>query len=178
MGRAELFVDKKSWHARLFFWSLCIWLKFKYGQYWKGQLSKYERQTNLCFYMRTIIVWMPLVLGLHLMVWGALFYVSFILPGELFGFKAFGKFWLFVLLAAALVAAVIFGGIVYEENIEPKIRPKIRSYVRKRKEEKRAAVAAKPPEPKGMSGWEVLITWLVARKQAICPFISFQKEVR
>lgn len=168
----DLLIEKKSWHARLFFWSLRVWLRFKYGDGWKydKQLHRHSRSTNLCFYVRTMAVWMPLVLALHLALVVWILYVAFVLPAHLFSIVSTAKLYeLFVISLAGSWAIFWSVNWFWDNKLEPKIEQRRQTAkVRKR---------AKALESKtGLSASEVLVEWVKARKRDICPFITFKKE--
>ncbi|MFH1769157.1 MAG: hypothetical protein ABH833_00635 [Parcubacteria group bacterium] len=157
-----MYIDPNSWHAKLFFMCLSIWSKFKTGD--KRIPRRYERGTNLCFYVRTITVWAPLVILLHLAFVVATVWTFTLLPISLFGFLGFAKTGGYIIVLCLLAT-----GIVYGINLAgPRVKEVGESINRRTQPTVDNAVE------KGSSAIEVAVEWFKARKQQICPFISFQ----
>lgn len=99
-----------QWHFRLYLWSRQILRQFR------GSLDYFDDQrerrfgVNLCPYIRTLMLWMPLVVALHLIVFGLVAYVYVIMPFQLFGAMAIGIVLAKVL--AAVITGVVFFGII------------------------------------------------------------------
>lgn len=141
-----------SWYVRLFHACLYVWASFKYFDEWDREkfTERHAKQTNLCFFVRTIVVWTPLVLVLHVAVYGAAVTVLAVAPIYLFGVGGYGK----TLLVLAIVAATIAGVVALIRWAESRPRK---------------------PEPMqvGVSATDVVLEWLAAKKAKICPTITF-----
>ncbi len=163
--RSELYINKESWHAKLFFWSLIIWLKFKEGQRLTPEdLRLYYPRTNLCLYIRTIVVWMPMVLALHAVLLVAAVYAIVILPIRYFGWS-YASFWGFWVV----LGTGAFGGGMLSSYFWNRIS----RWRRRRRDFHRHKRASLDPD-QGLSGIQVASAWVAARKEKICPFISFK----
>ncbi|HVZ10980.1 MAG TPA: hypothetical protein VG941_00940 [Candidatus Paceibacterota bacterium] len=168
--RSELYIEKESWHAKLFFWSLAIWLKFKEGQSSSPEgLRLYYHGTNLCFYIRTIVIWMPMVLALHAALLSAAVYVIVILPFRFFGWS-YALFWGFWVL---IVGGAFLGGVLssYFWKKSSEWRRRRRDFQRLNRLKQLDCSLNQ-----GLSGIQVARAWISARKEKICPFISFEKN--
>ena len=157
-------LDKRDWRTRLFFWALGICDEFR-GY---DTAYRYEAHTNLCHFMRVIVVWMPFVLFLHVLLVAAAVGAVTVWPIRLFGWTT----WLGILAGIAFVVGVVIAV------------KKASEYQRHRRWERPAVprtVPAPAPaaaiqeeaEPESPSTWELIWAWIVAQKQKVCPIISF-----
>ena len=97
-----------QWHLRLYRWSRKVWLHF-----WNQDIDQVDSRVavGLCPYVRTIFLYMPLIVALHLGVFAAAGYVLLVQPIMWFGALPFGIF-IGKLVGIVAVAAVCIGGIV------------------------------------------------------------------
>lgn len=171
-------LNPNSWYVRLFFWSVGIWGAFLDKEYRYVPDDLRERGTNLCFFVRVMVVYMPLVLLLH-----AAFVVAAVvsltaLPIYLFGSIAYG--WTLAAIAAVIVAILgvkrMLGLRALLRAIEQERAQREKRFVEQEREERSVVTEA----PKGPSFFEVLWAYLVAGKKKICPSVTFlnPQEVR
>jgi hypothetical protein len=142
-------LNRSLWHVRLFFWSLAIWDTFKSPEI--SDLSRFEKGTNLCHFMRVIFVWMPLVLSLHLLLLLFTVYVLLIYPlqhfNPFFYVKTAGTIIGVTALALAVVLAVMLIKDFYHKKRDQALRR--RGFL------------------------SVIVAFFVAKKRKICPTIQF-----
>jgi len=151
-------LNPQRWDVKWFFWSLDIWdafLERRTGSY----VQCYG--TNLCFFLRVMLVWTPLVLLLHTVVYGVAIAALTIVPIYLFGGS--GYFWG---VSAIVTLVLIILGV-----------KKLRDYLEKRRWQmtlreanREANVSAEP------SFFKILSEWSVAQKKKICPTITFSRQ--
>ena len=151
-------LSKTRWIVRLFFWSLGILDAFTGGnRRWRVE----QGGTNLCFFFQTTFVLAPLILLLHLAVYGAL--LTALTAGPIYFFGA-GRYvaviGAFVLLVAAVTA--VAASIAWLGDRQRERRYEFR----------------KTREDRGPSSLGIVWSWLVAQKQKVCPMISFTAGAR
>lgn len=149
-------LNRESWHARLFFWALGVWNEFRNNE---SQEVFFRQQTNLCHYIRVLLVWMPLVLGIHAVLIGSTVWAFIILPIYLFGITGYG--WTIAVIVGLIVAVF---ALVYFLKLLGRLFNKA--------EEWRDRPAVEKPDT-GPSFWEVLRVWKKAQKDKMCPFVDF-----
>ena len=164
-------LNRSMWHVRLFFWSLGIWGAFRNDDYRYDRSRVEERGTNLCFLVRVMVVYMPLVLLLHAAFATAAVASLTSLPIYLFGGIAYG----WTLTAIAVVVGTIWGVKVALRRAARRERTQVKFVERKRE----VQPTAEATEPRGPGFFEVLWAYLVAAKKRVCPSITFlaPKEV-
>jgi hypothetical protein len=160
------FKDTTKWYVRWFFWSADIWLTFREREYAMMELR--ERGTNLCFFIRTMFVSAPLVILLHIFVYGTAVVAVTYWPVKVFGAVGY----LSTLLVGGSIALTIF------------LRNKSRESKRKLEETRQRVMAqyteamvaeyvALPASPTFRSvAWE----WILAQKKKVCPLITFTRQ--
>lgn len=160
-------LDRSVWHTRLFFWTLDVcdyFLNKKYygnmGYY--SMANRYSCGTNLCHYVRVITVYLPLVLATHLLLVASTIYVLLLLPIRLFGALgyAFSILHIFGALLALIIAFTILAFGVVGLGKAKDITVKVIETRRKLPDDQPSAV-------------ELIKLWVKAKKQKICPLISF-----
>lgn len=142
-------LDRDSWHVRLYHWSERVRDSFI------STNSQPVRRTNLCMYLRTLFVWMPLALLAQVWLVGLVFYTFIYFPLANFG--------LFSMVRAYVIVVLIIGSILAYYR-----------YKKYRKEQ--AAMRSEPALPAANRGpglLTVVMVYLRAAKQKICPFIEF-----
>ncbi len=96
----------RRWHVRLYLWAEPIVAEF----FEKRSITEYHNDsvsTNLCPYMRTILVWFPLAILMNGLALLAALTAFFLVPVSLIGIKAYAITlgciftWLVVLVAVA-----------------------------------------------------------------------------
>ena len=165
-------LNRNVWYVHLFFWSLGIWGAFRDNDYRYDRLRAEEGGTNLCFFIRVTVVYMPLVLLLHASLVAIAVASLTALPIYLFGGIAYG----WILVYIAMVAGTFWGAGVALRYAERRKSAQVK-VVELKHEEQPAPKAAEVP--KGPGFFEVLWAYLVVAKKKICPLITFlgPKEV-
>ena len=92
-------LNETTWAGRIYAFAIGIWDAFTMG-------DNDARHTNLCTYIRTVFIWLPLVIVTHVafVLWVG--YVLVYFPITTFGY-GYGTFWLWI---AGIVAAF---GLIY-----------------------------------------------------------------
>lgn len=162
-------LNKDSWYVRWYFWSLGICEEFldNHGLMWNAK----NRGTNLCAFMRVILIYAPLILLLHAIVYASLLATITILPIKLFGLKWYG------LVVGALVGLIIL--VLLAINLVPELLDKRREAKRILAQEQATKTTNNDATHPGF--FRVLGKWVVAKKWKVCPLITFDesnKEVR
>lgn len=159
-------LDRSQWFVKLFFWSLGIWDEFT-GHNRKNQCEM--NGTNLCFFIRVMLVWAPLVLLLHVVLFGSTIYILTVLPITLFGGSSY-------FAAIATLILLIMGIKRVHEYMKQRNEIKRSERVRKWNEEYFNPLETSPwvQESERRHGFiEVILLWLMAKKKLICPGVSF-----
>lgn len=150
------------WHAKLYFWALRVWHGFvDRAEY---QTSRYSKRTNLCYYIRVIVLWVPLVVLSYVAVLGGITYALFILPVKLFGLREFWTVVGVIALVVGIIVGIVFLASLFVRGVRRAVRFPL-DYLEQRQEQKREA--GKP------SFASLIKEWIVAKKQKICPLINF-----
>ena len=150
-------LNRNKWYVRWYFWSLEICEEFteNYGNW----MDKEQNGTNLCAFMRTILIYAPLILLFHAVVYAGALAIVTILPIYLFGLKGYG------LGVGVLVGFYIFVFLAISLGVWLRNKQKSGSLTKKQ-----AVVNSDP------SFVCVLGRWVVAKKRRICPLITFVKQ--
>ncbi len=100
MQSPHVVIHKRTWHYRLFWWSLGAIDTWKGG---RGEyLKQYEYGTTLFHYLRIILFWMPLAVGSSLVCYYGMFLLLVLYPIEIKGMPEYLGF-LAVLCGAFMV---------------------------------------------------------------------------
>jgi hypothetical protein len=91
-------INQQSWHAKLFLFSTSVWSQFRYED--ERLVWRNHHRTNLCFYLRVILVWLPLVALAHAAFLMLAFFALIRLPIRLYGLTLYIK-------AVGTIAAVV-----------------------------------------------------------------------
>jgi hypothetical protein len=162
--------DDDVWYAKWFFWSLGIRDAFR--PYWKRKEEKIREQgtTNLCFFIRTMVFTAPIILLLHATVYGAAVLTLTWVPVKLFGAKSYFS----IIGAIALIALVVLGLKRMPRKEQSPVRLPVKRYPYQTVD---ADVTASRKNPTFVA---VVIKWLVAIDQKICPTIeiTYKQGVR
>lgn len=115
-------ISQNDWRIRWFFWSLAIYDEFMGGDC-QDDAWQYEKYgVNKCPMWRTNLVWAPIVLTLHAIVYGSVIAVLTVWPAYLFGVLSYtgfvigvavviGFLWLFTKAwSYAIKPAVVYAG--------------------------------------------------------------------
>lgn len=158
-----MILDKNSWHARLYSWTAWNWLRFRgYDPDLRRHADRFENlsNTNLCQYIRTLFIQLPLLILLHGLLAVAVGYALFWHPIALFGSYS----WLSVIgislcVAAAAIAVI---GLIYLGFVSSdKVKSAIETYIDK--------LANTPP---GII--RLTIQWFKDRHDNICSIIQLR----
>ena len=160
-------IHTDQWHFRLYLWSRQLLLQFRGRRELFDELRVRHFGVNLCPYMRTLVVWMPIVVMLHLAVFGWIAYVYVVMPLRLFGAMAVG-----IILAktiAAMIAGVVFGSILIG-------LVKLYSLFMDWRADYRAAhPAAEAAHPQRFGFFKLLGAYLRAAHDKVCPHIEVKE---
>lgn len=166
-------LDRKSWHVRFFFWSLEVVDAFLKGGY---PTYEFQDRTNLCHFMRVLLVYLPFILSVHAALIVSAVYALGFLPYSFFGIP-YLRLAGYVLAVIAFIGFAAFGAVRVLQMMKEKAEQAATAAEKKE-------VERKPERPKrkrqGPGFSEVVGAWLKARKQQICPEIRFcaTEEVR
>lgn len=156
-------LNRQQLSTRWFFASLAIWDEFR----GRGDTSdRYQRGTNLCHFMRVVLVYAPLaVLTFATVIAFAVFVVVFE-PALLFGT---GNYVLTIVALVSLIAAII--GIKWYQERHQLTHDEEEERKERRIEEREARKVAKAA--RGPSFLAILWTYIVSVKRKFCPTINF-----
>ncbi|MDO8655467.1 MAG: hypothetical protein Q7R48_03615 [bacterium] len=154
-------LNRNVWYVQLFFWSLRIYGAFR-KDFWNRRRFDPEEVarngTNLCFFMRVIIVYVPLILLSHAALFVAAAASVTLVPISFFGAAAYGRTLVFLAATAAIIFLII-KMITFAQRHKPaKQTPKKRPVAK---------------QPTGPSFLEVSWAYVVAVKRKVCPLITF-----
>jgi hypothetical protein len=160
----ELSLDQ--WHVRLYLWSRETWLHFL----GKNFSEIREKRTDLCTYIRTLFVWIPIVFLAHIAVFGWLGYVFLYLPITTYDMVPLGIFLAKAVGMIVGIVAVCFAILLVSFLISER---------RKKREERMAEERVKKETENERPGFVMIIAiYLRAKKQKICPTIMLVNPVR
>lgn len=163
MRENKMTLNERLWYVRLYFWSASICDEFtEGGMEWRAR----ERGTNLCQFLRVIVVYMPAILLLHVALYGGAITAITAVPIYLMGMV-----WYFAVAGA--VALII--GIVYAIKWYRRIQLRGAARNEAGTETKPAPVATPQPATSPSFG-SIVWQWLVAQKQRVCPLINFNAQ--
>lgn len=158
-------LNLESWHVRLFFWALGIWDEFRNKD---SRQIFVRKQTNLCHYVRVLLVWMPFVLSIHAALVAGIIWTFIILPINLFSITGYGWTIAVIIGLTVVVFAIVYflkmlGWFLYLMRVARGKRLEV--------ERKKRLEVERPDTGPGF--WEVLKTWMKAKKARMCPIINF-----
>lgn len=159
-------LNKSKWYVRWYFWSLGICEEFlERGMQRDAELDG----TNLCAFMRVILIYTPLILLIHAIVYASALATITLWPIHLFGLKGYG------LIVGRIAVLIVL--IILVTNLVGWLLDKRQARILAQGQE------AKPTNANtaGPGFARVLGRWVVAKKRKICPLITFverDKEVR
>lgn len=140
-------LPKDAWYVRLFHACLYLWATFSNMECYDRPafIREHEHRTNLCFFVRTIVVWAPLTIAVNLLAYGAAIGAVIGLPIYYWGLGG---------------VAIRFGAIALGLGIVAVLVALARRYA-----------GQEVPVP---SAVYVASEWVRARKESICPTITFE----
>ena len=154
-------LNRDKWYVRWYFWSLGICEEFRDDHYLQRDAK--ENGTNLCAFMRVVLVYTPLILLFTAIAWTAALVTITVLPIWLFGFKGYG------IGVGALVALCIFVYLTITLVVWLKDKRESKALA----QEQTTNIDATSP-----SFVRVLGRWVVAKKRKVCPLIAFVERDR
>lgn len=158
----------ETWYVRWFFWSVQILHAFRGRDWWENEQRRIrERGTNLCAFVQTTILWAPVVLALHLALYGGGIAALTAVPIYFFGF--WGYAWGAGAIIAIVCVVVALALLLDWESERRKKHPEL-VYEQQKKAE---PTEKKPADP---SFFAIFWAWLTAKKQKVCPLITFTKS--
>ena len=155
-------LNRKRWYVRWYFWSLGICGEF-IDSYSLTRRAE-QKGTNLCAFMRMILVYAPLVLLFNAVVYASLIFTFIVLPIYLFGLKGFG-------LGVGVLGVLGFL-ILMTVSLVMWLKDKRREKVCAKEQ----AVKTTSADVAGPGFFRVLGQWMVAKKRKVCPLITFVKN--
>lgn len=151
-------LDKSKAPARLFFWSLGIC--DEYSDQYGCMEERFQERTNLCHFVRVVALYMPLVLALHVLLAASAVFALVAYPIYLFGI---GTYIVAVGVIAAIAGAIALGIWMVNRRREQRRASDLTAVV----SESVASAAASP------GFWAIAFAWLKARKEKVCPPVTF-----
>jgi hypothetical protein len=149
----------KRWHVRLYLWAEPIVAEFfDRGSHVYHYRKSYEVHTNLCPYMRTILLWLPLALLVNVATWAMAVATVTYIPGRLFGWKGWG---LTVLVTAAGVGLLL-------------LMLWLRQWYRERQEARPPKVPDVGPHDRTPGFGSAVREWVRKKHEGICPSITIK----
>jgi len=169
-----MMIRKGSWHYHLFrFGTKLVDILFanKYGVSGRYE-SRFQNGTNLCHYMRVIMVYIPLMF----LLWGSVaafgIYCFAVLPFQLFGLTGvLNTLYVVGILATAIVG--IIGALWVVATVSDICKNAWHDWRRSRKMAE--SELEQPKEDKGPSFLDLTVEWVIAKKKNVCPLISFNE---
>lgn len=164
-------LDRNCWYVRLFFWSLEIVDEFTDG----NRVYDAEKEgTNLCPFMRTILICMPLIFLLHAVVIAAAVYALTALPIRLFGGWAY--VWAIIGIACVLLMILVIKFTLKALAKRALSRQDSQQQEEEKEEPERPSRVAVEKETSGPSFSAVLREYIVAIHKKVCPMIVFKQS--
>ncbi len=156
-------LNPNHWHVKFYFWCLDVWDAF---------LDTHTKRhtSNLCQYIRTIFVWMPLALVVNVGFWLYVFYALLYFPLTHFGVVGTAAGYLAIGLFIGAIWAFTWLYSFTEDRLDD------RRYERHRAARRAAIIAlggVTEQEERGPGFIEVIWLYLVAMKRRVCPMITF-----
>lgn len=161
-------LNKQQWYVRWFFTCLAVIDEFA-GDH-GDRVYKNRHGASLCPFVRVSLIWGPLIILLHLVVYAGAIVSVTLLPIILFGFGSY----------ITLIAGIT--GVIAVIWLCKKAEDALKQW-RRRVREARWQAAIEAPESdeqpkteavkKGPSFASVLWSYAVAAKQRVCPIINF-----
>lgn len=162
--------NKNRWYVQWFFLSLRVIDNF--GGRSGDNTYYYRHGTNLCHFMRVTLLWAPLVVALHIALYGLAVAALVLTPLHYFGLIGAAKIYGVILLgvgALILVVAGIWGATELAVFVDRKV-----SETSATMKERQKLAAARKAE-RGPSFGSVLWQYVIAIKRRICPIITFKQ---
>lgn len=162
-------LNRNRWYVQWFFLSLRIVDRFTKRN---NEFTYKMRGTNLCHFMRVTLIWSPLIVLLHLALYGLALSALVIVPLHFFGLVGSAKFVGIILSTFVALTALFFliWAAVKLTSVFLRGSSSFALVLRERKERAEAERAIKGPSF-GSMVWQ----YAVATKRRICPVITFNE---
>lgn len=101
-------LNPKSWHARLYRWTQVSWDRFMF----RGNTDESDHTTtNLCLFIRALVLKLPLLVGLYLAAAYYAVFVIFLYPMSTVGGGSYLEFllWLSIIIIGIFAAGALIG---------------------------------------------------------------------
>ena len=155
-----MYISQNSWHFQLYKFTKTVVERFKGNPYWDNvSVSK----VNLCPYMRTILIWGPLVVSFYSFLYAFGLYVLVYLPITMTNGAAIMNTGLFIFVCA-LIAVALIGSIAFITNMTVGLVDKQRA---KREEMEELGI-----KPSGF--FAILMEYLKSLKSKTCVQLEVQ----
>ena len=156
-------LNPQSWYVRWFFWSLGILDAFLDNGERRWYMERHG--TNLCFFLRTIVLYTPLILLLHAVVYGVALAALTIVPVLIFGASGYFS----TVIAITLLVLIVIGVKQWRKHQQ-------KGYQETELNRSARIAAVTEAIVAGPRFFQVLWAWLVAAKKKVCPMIRFLKR--
>lgn len=157
-------INTDSWHYCLFKFGHKIWCKF-----WGNDYYDYKyyvtRNQNLCKYLRTILIKLPLILAVTLSTYAMFIYTFLIFPFKYIS-ASYINFW-------GLISIIVLCGFVAVFAIIELFKGISKIYDRLKKDNIALVPEIKIQKPP--SFWKICMTYLQDRHNQFCRFIIFNE---
>jgi hypothetical protein len=101
-------LSRHTWYVRLFFWAVYVWTMFR-GRDPEAAVQVIQAKgTNLCFFVRVIVVWVPLAILLNIALIAAAITVLILLPIYEVGLRTYLTVIVSLAITVGLVALCIY----------------------------------------------------------------------
>ncbi len=102
-----MIISSKSWHYKLFLFNYQLLERFKGRSYW---YESEPNRINLCPYMRTILIWGPMLYLFYGLLWFLMGLTFLYIPFLMIGVSDTG--WLGSVILSLVITAGIIGGLI------------------------------------------------------------------
>ena len=161
-----ILIDCESWHYKLFNFGHNLWCSFWDKDEWDCEYYK-NRNQNLCKYLRTILIKLPLILIPILVTYAMLIYTFLVFPMKYLA-SDYIYFWTVAICFSLAVIGFIFLMMFIVSKINDWLEDKHLKKVSLELQEKHKET---PP-----SFWEICVTFLQDRHDRFCRFIKFTNK--
>lgn len=154
-------IHASQWHARLYRWSRDTWNTFRADCDWGAR-------DNLCLYVRTIVLYAPIVIFVHIALLFCAGYVLVYYPVTRIGWTGF---WYELVVVASIAGVVLLYKVVRKmsKQLSGVLSPR---RTRRHQAKTSVAVVSGKTKQKGPSFFEVVFNFLVAVKRKACPTLE------
>lgn len=159
-------IKTKGWHYSTYRRGVKMWCRFTGNSEWE-----YMEISNLCTYIRVITIYFPLMLALHVIIFGSILwvplFVSWMYPMAIGG----GVVSLGWAVAIIVIICLALGLIaIISKFIFPGTKEIIETFLEKRK-----AKSLQKEGEKELSAWQIFVQWTKDRHDKVCRQINFSE---